>query len=146
MGSIIIVLKTFLTEAAYVLWEHANRLAWADRPLDEGHRPVFVREKYQGCLTERALKEELYEEIIAHLDQGKMWEEAIKCSKELEKEYEEQLIDFERLAASLNTRARLTRKIINSASHLRTPPVYFFVGYFGHGWPEQYSNRMFIYR
>ena len=24
--------------------------------------------------------------------------------------------------------------------------MYFFVGYFGGGWPEQYQNRMFIYR
>ena len=134
------------TEAAYALWEHANRLAWADSSLDKGHRTLFVRKKYENCKTERDLKEELYEEIIDLLDLGKMWEEAIKCCKELEKEFEEQLIDFDRLGVYLERRASLSRKIINNSSHLRTPPVYFFVGYFGHGWPEQYSNRMFIYR
>lgn len=134
------------TEAAYALWEHANRLAWSDRVLDEDHLTKFVRNKYENCRTERDLKEELYEEIIDLLDKGKMWEEAIKCCKELEKEFEEQLVDLERLAFYLEIRANLSKKIINKQAYLRTPPVYFFVGYFGGGWPEQYQNRMFIYR
>ena len=71
------------TEAAYALWEHANRLAWSDRVLDEDHLTNFVRNKYENCRTERDLKEELYEEIIDLLDKGKMWEEAIKCCKEM---------------------------------------------------------------
>ena len=33
------------TEAAYVLWEHANRLAWSDRLLDDGHITEFIRLK-----------------------------------------------------------------------------------------------------
>ena len=69
------------TEAAYALWEHANRLAWSDRVLDEDHLTNFVKNKYENCRTERDLKEELYEEIIDLLDKGKMWEEAIKCCK-----------------------------------------------------------------
>ena len=91
------------------------------------------------------MKEELYEEIIELLDKGKMWEEAIRCSKEIEKEYEENQLDYVSLAERLEMRSRLSRKIVDK-SVVRIPSPYFFVGYFGHGWPEQYSNRMFIYR
>ena len=34
-------------------------------------------------------------------EKGKMWEEAIKCCKELEDEYEYNLIDFEHLSTYL---------------------------------------------
>lgn len=101
--------------------------------------------KYQNCHTERDLKEELYEEIIDLLDKGKMWEEAIRCSKEIEREYEENQLDYVALSDRLEMRSRLSRKIVDK-SVVRIPSPYFFVGYFGHGWPEQYSNRMFIYR
>lgn len=37
-------------------------------------------------------------------EKGKMWEEAIKCCKELEDEYEYNLIDFEHLSTYLKVR------------------------------------------
>jgi tetratricopeptide (TPR) repeat protein len=132
-------------EAAFVLLEHADRLSWEPRSLSVNNYCSSVVLKYQNCHTERDLKEELYEEIIDLLDKGKMWEEAIRCSKEIEREYEENQLDYVALSDRLEMRSRLSRKIVDK-SVVRIPSPYFFVGYFGHGWPEQYSNRMFIYR
>ena len=51
--------------------------------------------------------------IISLFEKGKMWEEAIKCCKELEDEYEYNLIDFEHLSTYLKV------KILPSISFLR---------------------------
>ena len=158
--------KILFSEAAFTLLEHANRLSWSHKTMLDGNYPEHAIEKALDDLnegeqiewdfhSEGQLKQELYTNIINLFEKGKMWEEAINCCKELEKIYEESLIDFPKLSEYLFIRARLTAKIIgkvpdklqaNDADCIRSDPSYFFVGFFGIGFDDNLSNKMFIYR
>merc|ERR1719285_1070014 len=78
-------------EAAFTLLEHAKRLSWSGtKQLDKFTKNLVAQkldlEAEKDELFERDLKEELYERTICLFEHGKMWEEAIKCVKELESE------------------------------------------------------------
>ncbi|GCC40247.1 hypothetical protein chiPu_0024122, partial [Chiloscyllium punctatum] len=85
------------TEAAYTLLLHAELLQWSDQ-LCAAH--LIHREDCQA-LTNRELKERLYQEIICYYDKGKMWENAIQLCKELATMYEEEVFDYEELSRLL---------------------------------------------
>ncbi|XP_035997911.1 dedicator of cytokinesis protein 1 isoform X4 [Fundulus heteroclitus] len=127
------------TEAAYTLLLHAKLLKWSDEPC-AAH--LTQREGYQAT-TQGQLKDQLYQDIINYFDKGKMWEEAIKLSKELVEQYENEMFDFEQLSESLRKQAQFYENIVTV---IRPKPDYFAVGYYGMGFPSFLRNKMFMYR
>uniref|UniRef100_A0A5F8H144 Dedicator of cytokinesis 5 n=1 Tax=Monodelphis domestica TaxID=13616 RepID=A0A5F8H144_MONDO len=115
------------TEAAYTLLLHAE---------------LLQRDSYQ-VYSQQELKEKLYQEIISYFDKGKMWEKAIKLSKELAETYESKVFDYEGLGNLLKKRASFYENIIKA---MRPQPEYFAVGYYGQGFPSFLRNKIFIYR
>uniref|UniRef100_A0A8I3WIM5 Dedicator of cytokinesis 5 n=1 Tax=Callithrix jacchus TaxID=9483 RepID=A0A8I3WIM5_CALJA len=86
------------TEAAYTLLLHAELLQWSDKPCV----PHLLQRDSYYVYTQQELKEKLYQEIISYFDKGKMWEKAIKLSKELAETYESKVFDYEGLGNLLN--------------------------------------------
>uniref|UniRef100_UPI00398F7855 dedicator of cytokinesis protein 5 isoform X1 n=2 Tax=Pristiophorus japonicus TaxID=55135 RepID=UPI00398F7855 len=127
------------TEAAYTLLLHAELLQWSDQCC-ASH--LIHREDYRA-LTNRELKEKLYQEIIHYCDKGKMWESAIKLSKELAAMYENEIFEYEELSHLLKQQAKFYENIMKA---MRPLPEYFAVGYYGQGFPSFLRNKMFIYR
>ncbi|XP_076148096.1 dedicator of cytokinesis 2 [Alosa pseudoharengus] len=124
------------TEAAYTLLLHSKLLKWSDDQL-----PLQL--DFQGCQSQRQLKENLYDTIIGYFDKGKMWEEAITLCKELAEQYEIEVFDYELLSQSLKQQARFYENIMKI---LRPKPDYFAVGYYGCGYPLFLRNKVFIHR
>ncbi|XP_059782843.1 dedicator of cytokinesis protein 5 isoform X3 [Balaenoptera ricei] len=127
------------TEAAYTLLLHAELLQWSDRPCV----PHLLQRDTYYVYTQQELKEKLYQEIISYFDKGKMWEKAIKLSKELAENYESKVFDYEGLGDLLKKRASFYENIIKA---MRPQPEYFAVGYYGQGFPSFLRNKIFIYR
>ncbi|XP_023592526.1 dedicator of cytokinesis protein 5 [Trichechus manatus latirostris] len=127
------------TEAAYTLLLHAELLQWSDKPCV----PHLLQRDSYYVYTQQELKEKLYQEIIAYFDRGKMWEKAIKLSKELAETYESKVFDYEGLGNLLKKRASFYENIIKA---MRPQPEYFAVGYYGQGFPSFLRNKIFIYR
>ena len=112
--------------------------------------------------THRELKEALYYDIIDLFKRGKMWEEGIKLCKELATQHERETFRYQQLAEILvitlfelcfiyffkheiqicvtllilmqKMQAELYEHITSSA--VRANPEYFFVGYYGLGFPS----------
>eukprot|EP00074_Homo_sapiens_P080480 XP_011542965.1 dedicator of cytokinesis protein 5 isoform X4 [Homo sapiens] len=127
------------TEAAYTLLLHAELLQWSDKPCV----PHLLQKDSYYVYTQQELKEKLYQEIISYFDKGKMWEKAIKLSKELAETYESKVFDYEGLGNLLKKRASFYENIIKA---MRPQPEYFAVGYYGQGFPSFLRNKIFIYR
>ncbi|XP_004848415.1 dedicator of cytokinesis protein 5 isoform X1 [Heterocephalus glaber] len=127
------------TEAAYTLLLHAELLQWSDKPC----MPHLLQRDSYYVYTQQELKEKLYQEIISYFDKGKMWEKAIKLSKELAENYESKIFDYEGLGSLLKKRASFYENIIKA---MRPQPEYFAVGYYGQGFPSFLRNKIFIYR
>ncbi|XP_057641703.1 dedicator of cytokinesis protein 5 isoform X2 [Chionomys nivalis] len=127
------------TEAAYTLLLHAELLQWSDKPCV----PHLLQRDSYYVYTQQELKERLYQEIISYFDKGKMWEKAIKLSKELAETYESKVFDYEGLGSLLKKRASFYENIIKA---MRPQPEYFAVGYYGQGFPSFLRNKIFIYR
>ncbi|XP_075412609.1 dedicator of cytokinesis protein 5 [Tenrec ecaudatus] len=127
------------TEAAYTLLLHAELLQWSDKPCV----PHLLQRDSYYVYTQQELKEKLYQEIIVYFDKGKMWEKAIKLSKELAETYESKVFDYEGLGNLLKKRASFYENIIKA---MRPQPEYFAVGYYGQGFPSFLRNKIFIYR
>ncbi|XP_054853310.1 dedicator of cytokinesis protein 5 isoform X1 [Eublepharis macularius] len=127
------------TEAAYTLLLHAELLQWSDKPC----APHLLQRDSYYVYSQQELKEKLYQEIIAFLDKGKMWEKAIQLSKELAEMYENKVFDYEGLGNLLKKRATFYENIMKA---MRPQPEYFAVGYYGHGFPSFLRNKIFIYR
>nr|XP_037839598.1 dedicator of cytokinesis protein 5 isoform X3 [Chlorocebus sabaeus] len=127
------------TEAAYTLLLHAELLQWSDKPCV----PHLLQRDSYYVYTQQELKEKLYQEIISYFDKGKMWEKAIKLSKELAETYESKVFDYEGLGNLLKKRASFYENIIKA---MRPQPEYFAVGYYGQGFPSFLRNKIFIYR
>ncbi|KAI5167804.1 Dedicator Of Cytokinesis Protein 5 [Manis pentadactyla] len=127
------------TEAACTLLLHAELLQWSDKPCV----PHLLQRDSYYVYTQQELKEKLYQEIISYFDKGKMWEKAIKLSKELAETYESKVFDYEGLGGLLKKRASFYENIIKA---MRPQPEYFAVGYYGQGFPSFLRNKIFIYR
>ncbi|XP_063050218.1 dedicator of cytokinesis protein 5, partial [Engraulis encrasicolus] len=127
------------TEAAYTLLLHAELLEWCDRPCAKHLIPRAGSHEW----SQQELKERLFQEIMAYLDQGKMWEKAIDLGKQLAKMHECQMFDFMELSQLLQQQAKYYENIMHA---MRPQPEYFAVGYYGQGFPTFLRNKMFIYR
>ncbi|XP_048474451.1 dedicator of cytokinesis protein 5-like [Rhincodon typus] len=110
---------------------------------DQSCAAHLVHRDHRQALTNRELKERLYQEIIRYYDKGKMWENAIKLCKELASMYEMEVFEYEELSHLLKQQATFYQNIMNA---MRPLPEYFAVGYYGQGFPSFLRNKMFIYR
>ncbi|CAK8675724.1 unnamed protein product [Clavelina lepadiformis] len=125
------------TEAAFTLLQHARLLSWSDELL------TTRQPRYKDSQTHRELKEALYYDIVDLFQRGKMWEEGIKLCKELATQHEQETFRYQQLSEILFRQAELYKNI---TSTVRPEPEYFFVGYYGQGFPAFQRNRTFIYR
>ncbi|XP_034240436.1 dedicator of cytokinesis protein 1 isoform X3 [Thrips palmi] len=127
------------TEAAHTLRLHSQLLQWSDASLP----PLLRSPRHAYCHTHRQLKEALYYDIIKFFDKGKMWEMALVVCKELERQYEEEVMDYTQLSELLRRRARFYDCIMKQ---VRPEPEYFRVAYYGKGFPAFLQNKVFVYR
>lgn len=123
------------TEAAYAVLLHADMLDWSERLLPE-------------MLTSPAMpsskrKQQLLNQAIGLFDKGKAWEDAIKVSSDLCLALKNQLFDYPSLATQLKLQADLYLKI---AEQDRFFSNYFYVAYYGTGFPNALRRKCFIYR
>jgi len=123
------------TEAAYAVLLHADMLDWSERLLPE-------------MLTSPAMpsskrKQQLLNQAIALFDKGKAWEDAIKVSSDLCLALKNQLFDYPSLSTQLRLQADLYMKI---AEQDRFFSNYFYVAYYGTGFPNALRRKCFIYR
>lgn len=126
-------------EAAFTLQLHSNLLLWNDTELP----PLLKSHRYSHCQTHRQLKECLFNEIIDLFDKGKQWECAITMCKELAKQYEAEIYDYENLSAVHTKLSKFYTKILQVMRH---ESEYFRVAFYGRRFPEFLRNRVFIYR
>lgn len=68
-----------------------------------------------------------------------MWEMALEVCKELERQYEEEVMDFAQLSDLLKRRARFYDCIMKQ---VRPEPEYFRVAYYGRGFPAFLQNKV----
>nr|CAB3239393.1 dedicator of cytokinesis protein 1 [Phallusia mammillata] len=125
------------TEAGFTLLQHAQLLNWSDEVL------ITRNLRYKEAQTHRELKEALYYDIVDLFQRGKMWEEGIKLCKELAVQHEQETFRYQLLSDILFRQAELYKNITTA---MRPEPEYFFVGYYGLGFPTFLRNRKFIYR
>lgn len=123
-------------EAGLTLLLHADLLNWSEDKV-EPMGPF----KTQDYSWQR--KEELFFRAVDYFDKGKMWEKAIDLMEKLRVQYQRVLFDYTKLSTILARQARFFRNI---ASEERFYADYFYVGYWGHGFPPNLANKQFIYR
>lgn len=123
------------TEAAYAVLLHAEMLDWTDRVLP----PMFA----YAAVSASTRKQQLFCQAIALFDRGKAWENAIKVSSDLCVALRAPLYDYHELASQLRVQADLYIKI---AEQERFFSNYFYVAYYGTGFPNALRRKKFIYR
>ena len=127
-------------EAGFTLRRIAELLDWSRNSV-----PSYIsKRKYdRGCTTQAGLQESLLVEMATLFDKGEHWEKAIQVLKELIPVYEHTLINYGKLA-DLHRRIGTLYDKINT--EIRTESYYFFVGFYGKGFPDYLSNKKFVFR
>ena len=123
------------TEAAYAVLLHAEMLDWSDRLLP----PMFT----YSSMSASSRKQQLLSQAIALFDRGKAWENAIQVSSDLCIALRAPLYDYHELASQLRLQADLYIKI---AEQERFFSNYFYVAYYGSGFPNALRRKKYIYR
>jgi len=126
--------KNFV-EAAFTLDLYAKKLLFDDTTTVEGFEN-YPKEP-QG-----KRKAVLYKEIIELFRTGQSFENTFRLYKELADYYEESY-DYNSLALMLREQADCYEKIL---SEIRYETEYFYIGFYGLGFPEFLRNKAFIYR
>lgn len=124
------------TEAAYAVLLHAEMLNWSETRL----LPEMFGSTSMPAATR---KQQLLMQAIALFDRGKAWEDAIKVSSDFCLALRYHLYDYTLLAEQLRLQADLYVKI---AEQERFFSNYFYVAYFGSGFPLALRRKKFIYR
>ncbi|XP_063679023.1 dedicator of cytokinesis protein 3-like isoform X4 [Bolinopsis microptera] len=125
--------KNFV-EAAYTLEMYASKLQFSD---------ITFVEKFETLPRERVRerKGRLHNIIIKHFEEGKSFENSFRFYKDL-CDYYEGIFDYKQLSEGLQRQAQGYMKILNT---VRYPNDYFFVGFYGQGFPAFLRNKRFIY-
>ncbi|VDK27442.1 unnamed protein product [Gongylonema pulchrum] len=126
-------------EAAFTLLKHAETLSWTDCELPTALINAHLN---RHCATQRQLKEALYNEAANLFDEKELWEESIGILKELTLEYEKNY-EYEKLPFLLRRLADLYHKVSTQG---RVACTYYFVAFYGLGFPSYLNARQFIYR
>jgi len=126
------------TEAAYTLLQHATLIKWGDeKEVNISYRG------FESCNTQSKLKEQIYVKCVEYFERSNMYEMSIELCKELQHQHETKTFDYEELANILMRQATLYREIMKGG---RMAPQYFFVGFYGNGYPTFQRNKKFVYR
>jgi len=116
-------------------------------------------------------QELLYFQAIDFFERGKGWEKAIDLMEELRLQYQEVFFDYEKLSnilvpddprcllfllllaflrvltlAGSHKQARQARLFHSIVSEERIYPDYFFVGFYGKGFPPDIANKQYIFK
>lgn len=122
-------------EAAFATLLHADMLEWTGKLLPQAlHYPQSTEANRKKLLLEQALR---------LFDKGKAWEEAINISNQIITSLKTYFYDYESLSKQLHLQADLYNKIITQDRYFSN---YFYVGYYGKGFPKALRGKEFIYR
>lgn len=125
------------TEAGLALRLHADLYSWeSTKFLPALQDPSFPSQSS----FER--KESIYFEMIKHFEDGEAWSSALYSYKQLQKQYEENIFDFAKLARTQRAIATIYETISKSE---KAAPKYFKVMYRGMGFPLALRDKEFIY-
>lgn len=125
------------TEAGLALQFHADLYDWDVTKLVPAlSNPAFPEQ------TAFERKEALYFEMIQHFEDGKAWNHALACYKELAEQYEHTVIDFSKLSRAQSSMAKIHDAI--TKEH-KLYPRYFRVAYKGLGFPPTLRDKQFIF-
>ncbi|RDW75786.1 hypothetical protein BP5796_06607 [Coleophoma crateriformis] len=126
------------TEAGLALRLHADLYEWDPmkivQPLAE---PEFPAQ------SQFDRKERVYFDMIKYFEDGEAWSSALAAYKELQKQYEENIFDFPKLARTQRAIATIYETIAKSDKLL---PKYFRVVYKGMGFPPGLRDKEFIFQ
>ncbi|CAG8572594.1 10759_t:CDS:2, partial [Paraglomus occultum] len=125
-------------EAALTLKLHADLFEWDPNTM-LGAMPELDFPKQSSF----ARKERLYIQILDYFVKGKSWECGIEICKELARQFEYTIYDYQRLSEILKQQAVLHENIIRKERYFSE---YFRVGFYGRGFPASLQNKQFIYR
>jgi len=123
-------------EAGLTLLLHAGLYNWTEQPIPPAGPFTTTDLAWQR-------KELLYFQAIDFFERGKGWEKAIDLMEELRLQYQEVFFDYEKLSNILARQARLFHSIV---SEERIYPDYFFVGFYGKGFPPDIANKQYIFK
>ena len=76
-------------------------------------------------------------------DKGQMWEHALDQSRQLARQYEDEIIDYYAMADLRKQEAEFYEDIM---TRLRPEPEYFRVAFYGRSFPKFLQNKVFVYR
>jgi hypothetical protein len=122
-------------EAGFAVLQHANSLDWSTKLLSPvlHYPPQMSRER----------KILLMRQSLTLFERGRSYEQAIEVLQELVAADRDMLFDYDRLSANLRQQAEFYEKI---TAEERFFSNYFFVYYFGTGFPKALRKKAFIYR
>lgn len=125
------------TEAGLTLQFHADLYDWdLTKSVSENLDPAFPEQ------TAFERKECLYFSIIQHFEDGRAWNHALACYKELAYQYENTLMDFLKLSRAQGSMAKIYEIIAKEEKQF---PRYFRVFYRGLGFPPALRDKEYIF-
>lgn len=125
------------TEAGLALRLHAELYSWnLATTVSYLADPAFPEQSS----FER--KESIYFEMIKHYEEGKAWDSALTCYRELAEQYEANVFDYSKLSRTQRAMAKIYEILTKGE---RQTPRYFRVLYKGLGFPVGLRNKQFIF-
>ncbi len=124
------------TEAGLALQLHADLYSWEKTMVESLADPRFPEQSS----FER--KEQLYFEMIKFYEEGKAWDCALACYRELADRYEHHYYDFAKLARTQRSMAKIYEAISKGDRHASR---YFRVVYKGMGFAPSLRDKQFIF-
>ena len=125
------------TEAGLALRLHAELRAWDPSIMV----PPLIEPMYpEQSSFER--KERIYFEMIRYYEEGKAWDNAIACYRELADHYEFTVFDYPKLARTQRAMASIFESLFKGD---RYNPRYYRVIYKGLGFPTGLRNKEFVF-
>ena len=124
-------------EAGLALQTHAELYDWDPEKLVPAlEKPAFPEQ------TAFERKEALYFHVIQLFEDGKSWNNALKCYAELADQYENAVFDFAKLARTQRAMGKIHEAIAKDDRHA---PKYFCVTYLGLGFPAAVRDKEFVF-
>jgi hypothetical protein len=126
-------------EAAMTLYLETTGMAWRSDKVPD----ISAISSIPNSMSEFELNEQVHITCIKLLGMGQSWERAIELTRVLENRFENQLMDFQKLAEILRIRVTFLEKVFNTH---RTFAHYYRVYFHGEGFPLEIREKTFVYR
>ncbi|KAG9246481.1 hypothetical protein BJ878DRAFT_540274 [Calycina marina] len=124
-------------EAGLALKLHADMYDWESTTMV----PALIEPEFPPQ-TSFDRKERIYFEMITHFEEGEAWSSALDAYQELQKQYQDNVFDFPKLARTQRAIATIYETIAKSD---KIVPKYFRVVYRGMGFPPGLRDKEFIF-